>query len=109
MGQLRAALSRGKGLVAVVGYHSILFPETELDCQHLLAGGGWIAVDTGHQPLPIGDLLWQCGFLLVYCIPDNIIEVLCGGASFFIALWGRSLLWVLHIKDHFPKPALDCP
>ena len=75
MGQLRGALSRGEGLVPMVGYDPPFFAEALFHRSHLPACGGRVTVDTGDKLLYGHPLLPNGGFPLLDRVADQMGQI----------------------------------
>ena len=105
--------SRSKGLVAVVGYGSVLLAKTLFHRHHFFPRCAGVAVDPGHKALEVIQFLINLLCLVAAdSVRDNFIQVLTiplRHIPVFIKFRVGCLVGILHIDHHLPQPAVDPP
>ena len=108
-----SSFTGSKGLVAVVGYGSILFTEAFFHSHHFRTGGSRMTVDTGNKAFQhIGILLVLCRLSAIHGIGNHIVQSLTfplRHIPVFIKFRVGCLVGILHINHHLAQPAVDPP
>ena len=106
MGNFWGGFAGRKGLVAVIGNDTILFPVEFLDFLHLHFCGIGMAVDTGHKSLNhflSVPHLGLTGFALLNGVVDDVGQVTIAAGN------GGGFLCIFHIVQNLPNAAMDTP
>ena len=109
----RGSFTGSKGLIAVIGYGSILLAKTLFHRHHFFPRCAGVAVDPGHKALEVTQFLINLLCLVAAdSVRDNFIQVLTiplRHSSVFIAFRVGGLVGILCIDHHLAQPAIDPP